>query len=270
MKLGYMTNGFGPLVGDGGGVTSVKDIRYLTLCDDEAVLKKITEIGFRYIEVLEGNLTKYAADIQVLKDMLARYNAGMMSVCVGANFIYKDALEDEMYHMKAVATLAEQVGVSYVAFCGGAIRGKGIQEEDYQLLAEGLAEASKAFADHGIEASYHPHLGSMAESPEQIDKLFERTDIKICPDLAHLAAGGGDPLKIVKKYYDRISFVHLKDLNQDGFAPLGTGSIDFEAILAFLKEQGYCGDYLVEVDGYAGDPADACSTSYKYLKGKLI
>lgn len=40
MKLGYMTNAFGPLVGEGGGVTSIKDIRYLTLCDDEAVLKK--------------------------------------------------------------------------------------------------------------------------------------------------------------------------------------------------------------------------------------
>ena len=73
MKLGYMTNAFGPLVGEGGGVTSIKDIRYLTLCDDEAVLKKITNAGFRYIEVLEGNLTKYGSDIQVLKDMLARY-----------------------------------------------------------------------------------------------------------------------------------------------------------------------------------------------------
>ena len=31
MKLGYMTNAFGPLVGEGGGVTSIKDIRYLTL-----------------------------------------------------------------------------------------------------------------------------------------------------------------------------------------------------------------------------------------------
>ena len=140
-----------------------------------------------------------------------------------------------------------------MAFCGGAIRGAGIKEGDYKLLAEGLAEASKVFADCGIEASYHPHLGSMAEKPEQIDKLFAQTDIKICPDLAHLAAGGGDPLAIVKKYYDRISFVHLKDLNQDGFAPLGTGTIDLEGVLAFLKEQGYTGDYLVEVDGFLGE-----------------
>lgn len=172
MKLGYMTNAFGPLVGEGGGVTSIKDIRYLTLCDDEAVLKKITNTGFRYIEVLEGNLTKYGSDIQVLKDMLARYGAGMMSVCVGANFIYPDALEDEMFHMETVAALAEQVGVSYVAFCGGAIRGRGVQTGDYALLAKGLKEAEKVFAAHGIEASYHPHLGSMAEKPEQIDRLF--------------------------------------------------------------------------------------------------
>ena len=187
--------------------------------------------------------------------MLARYGAGMMSVCVGANFIYPDALEDEMFHMETVAALAEQVGVSYVAFCGGAIRGKGVQTGDYALLAKGLKEAEKVFAAHGIEASYHPHLGSMAEKPEQIDRLFSVSDIKICPDLAHLAAGGGDPLEIVKKYYDRISFVHLKDL---------------EGVLRFLKEKGYAGDYLVEADGFAGDPEEACRTSYRFLQGKLI
>ena len=233
-------------------------------------MKEITDAGFRYIEVLEGNLTKYASDIGVLKDMLVRYHAEMMSVCVGANFIYKDALEDEMYHMEAVASLAEQAGVSYVGFCGGAIRGKGIQEGDYKLLAEGLDEAAEIFAAHGIEASYHPHLGSMAEQPEQIDRLFSLTDIKICPDLAHLAAGGGNPLEIVKKYYDRISFMHLKDLNSDGFAPLGTGNVDVAGVISFLNEKGYAGDYLVEVDGYAGDPREACETSYKFLKGKLI
>lgn len=139
----------------------------------------------------------------MLKDMLARYGAGMMSVCVGANFIYPDALEDEMFHMETVAALAEQVGVSYVAFCGGAIRGKGVQTGDYALLAKGLKEAEKVFAAHGIEASYHPHLGSMAEKPEQIDRLFSVSDIKICPDLAHLAAGrrrsSGDRQKVLRQ-----------------------------------------------------------------------
>ena len=114
MRVGYMTNGFGPLVGDGAGVTSVKDIRYLTMGNDEEILKSITEVGFRSIEVLEGNLTKYCDDLSVLKDMLQRYSAEMMSVCVGANFIYQDALEDEMYHMETVAKAAKEVGVPVV------------------------------------------------------------------------------------------------------------------------------------------------------------
>ena len=47
MRVGYMTNGFGPLVGEGAGVTSVKDIRYLTMGDDEEILKKITGGGIQ-------------------------------------------------------------------------------------------------------------------------------------------------------------------------------------------------------------------------------
>lgn len=270
MKLGYMTNAFGPLVGAGGGVTSVKDIRYLTICDDADTIAKIADVGFRYIEVLEGNLTKYADNMDELKAMLRKNNVEMMSVCVGANFIYKDALEDELAHIEEVARLAKEVGVSYIGICGGAIRAKGVQESDYQLLAEGLDMAKAVIESYGIKASYHPHLGSMAEAPDQIDKLFALTSIDICPDLAHIAAGGGDPLEVVKKYYDRISFMHLKDLDDNGFAPLGTGSVDIKAVINYLKERGYEGDWLVEVDGYAGDPVEACKTSYEYLKGLLV
>lgn len=270
MKLGYMTNAFGPLVGAGGGVTSVKDIRYLTICDDADTIAKIADVGFHYIEVLEGNLTKYADNMDELKAMLSKNNVEMMSVCVGANFIYKDALEDELAHIEEVARLAKEVGVSYIGICGGAIRAKGVQESDYQLLAEGLDMAKAVIESYGIKASYHPHLGSMAEAPDQIDKLFALTSIDICPDLAHIAAGGGDPLEVVKKYYDRISFMHLKDLDDNGFAPLGTGSVDIKAVINYLKERGYEGDWLVEVDGYAGDPVEACKTSYEYLKGLLV
>ena len=190
MKIGYMTNAFGPLVGAGGGVTSVKDIRYVTMTDDEAALEQITKIGFKSIEVLEGNLTNYANDPQVLIDMLNKYGADMMSVCVGANFIYQDALEDELVHLRAVAEMAAKVGVKYFVICGGAIRGNGIQPGDVELLAKGLSKVMEITEEYGLVACFHPHLGSIAEKPEEIDALLAASDIKICPDLAHLKAGG--------------------------------------------------------------------------------
>jgi inosose dehydratase len=59
-------------------------------------------------------------------------------------------------------------------------------------------------------------------------------------------------------------------LSDEEFVPLGKGSIDLAAIIEYLKIQGYRGDYLVEIDGYSGDPTEACQTSYEFLKGKLI
>ena len=59
-------------------------------------------------------------------------------------------------------------------------------------------------------------------------------------------------------------------MDDNGFAPLGTGRLDIDGVLDFLKEKNYSGDYLVEVDGYAGDPVYACRTSYEFLQGKLF
>ena len=64
--------------------------------------------------------------------------------------------------------------------------------------------------------------------------------------------------------------IHFHRLAENGFATLGTGHVDVEGVLRFLKEKGYAGDYLVEADGFAGDPEEACRTSYRFLQGKLI
>ena len=107
------------------------------MTDDEATLEQITKIGFKSIEVLEGKSYKYADDPQVLIDMLAKYGADMMSVCVGANFIYQDALEDENGSLKEQLLKWQQRLVSNIfVICGGAIRGNGIQPGDVELLAK--------------------------------------------------------------------------------------------------------------------------------------
>lgn len=270
VKLGYMTNAFGELVGAGGGVTSMKDVGYLTMGSDEEAIKTIASKGYSCIEIFEGNILNYESDPEKLLAICKKYGISILGICVGCHFIYEDALEDELYKVNRVSALAKKLGAKHIAFCGGAIRGRGIQEEDYELLGKGVNQAAKVVRSHGLEAHFHPHLGSLAENPEQINKLFSLTDVLFCADTAHLAAGGGDPLAMIQKYYDRIHYVHLKDLNEKGeFVPLGMGTLDLEAIIDFLKSKGYAGDWLVECDGYAGDAVEACEISYHYLEGKL-
>lgn len=266
MEVGYMTNGFGMLVGTGGGVTNVREAKYLSLIEEKEVLKEIARIGYRYIELFDGNLEKFDDSPEVLKAYLAETNTKILGIYTGANYIYSDAFEDEYYRMQDTIKRMKEFGAKHLVLGGGAIRANGNSEKDYEMLAKNLDTVAEFAKEEGIIASYHPHLGSAVETPEQIDQLFSLTNIRFCPDIAHLVAGGGDALELIKKYRERIEYVHLKDLKGSEFVPLGEGDIPLKEIIQYLKEDGFSGDWLVEIDGYSGDASYACETSYKFLK----
>ncbi len=267
MKVGYMTNAWGAVVGHCGGVTSIKDLYYLSTGDDEQAIKAISEAGFEYIEIFDGNLAAYEADQQKFSGILEKYGVKLFAVYTGADFIYDDVLEEEFFKMEQAAKMAKAFGAKHLCIGGGAVRSKGIQDADYEKLAKGLDKAMDLAADYGLIASYHPHLGTCVQSPDQLDKLMPLTKISLCPDCGHIAAGGGDPVEVVRKYQDRIKYLHLKDYKDGGFYPLGMGDINFKEIVSILYGKGV--DYTVEADGYAGSPEDAAKVSYRYLNDLL-
>jgi inosose dehydratase len=114
-------------------------------------------------------------------------------------------------------------------------------------------------------------LSTIVESPEELEQLLPRTQIGFCPDTAHLAAGGGDPAAVIRRYRDRLALVHLKDVRLDPveFLPLGQGSLDFADILSAVRETGYDSWLIVELDSYAGDPLEAAKISKAYLEQLL-
>jgi inosose dehydratase len=122
-----------------------------------------------------------------------------------------------------------------------------------------------------LTACFHPHLTTIVEGPEQLEKLMKLSKIAFCPDTAHLAAGGGDPAELIRTYPDRVRHVHLKDFQKDPFAflPLGKGELNFTDIFSALKEIDYQGWAVVELDGYDGDPKEAAAISMKFIQENL-
>jgi inosose dehydratase len=109
------------------------------------------------------------------------------------------------------------------------------------------------------------------ENPDELAKIMSRSRIGFCPDTAHLAAGGGDPAELIRRYPDRIRHVHLKDLRREPFSfqPLGQGELDFTDVLAAVREVGYDRWLVVELDAYDGDPAEAARISKTFLEKAL-
>ena len=69
---------------------------------------------------------------------------------------------------------ANQFGRSHPSFSP-----KTAPEADYQRLGEGLDKVVAVADRIGLIASFHPHLGTCAQTAEQIAKIFEAERAKL-------------------------------------------------------------------------------------------
>ena len=151
-----------------------------------------------------------------------------------------------------------------------------LDEPGWQTLLANLDRVADHAAGRGVEASLHPHMGTMIESGTETERVIEGSHIGLCVDTGHLAAAGADPGVIVATHASRVRHVHLKDV--DGalaaqvvagsltfadavrggmFVPLGAGAVDITGIVDTLEAAGYDGWYVLEQDVMLpGEPED--------------
>lgn len=271
MKLGYATISWGGLVGMPAGVTSVKDLFYLTAGSTADAFRDVALAGYAGTEMFDGNLLEFIDEPQKLYDLLAETGLTLRGVYTGANFVFDDILSEELAKIQRAADMAAAFGAERLVVGGGARRTTGPADGDFERLAAGLDRCDAIATAAGIVASYHPHLGTLVETPEALSTVMSMSGIRFCPDTAHLAGGGGDPAELIRRYAHRLAHVHLKDWSASmrEFRPLGEGDLDFADIIAALRDAGYDDWLMVELDYYNGEPREAATISKRYLDALL-
>lgn len=267
MNIGYVANAWGPVLGHWAAPNNVNAAYYRCPCDLEKVFSDIAAAGYEAVEIFDGDLLEFQGNETAFQALLDKNGLSLKGVYVACNFIYDEILPEELNRLERAAAFAKTFGATEVALGGGAVRYDGIRESDYVKLGEALNKVCDLADALGMRASFHPHMGSLVESPEQLDKVMAHTKICLCPDTGHVKAGGGDPLTVVKKYIDRIYYIHLKDITEDGmFSPLGTGVIDFIPIIEAIKGSSINVDVTIECDGWSGDAAEGAKITADYLQ----
>ena len=92
----------------------------------------------------------------------------------------------------------------------------GLTDEQWKSLGSGLNELATALKPAGVQLVFHNHVGSYVETEEETSRLLDVTDPSLvgwCLDCGHLTYGGGDTLKMLKKYGERVGYVHMKDVD---------------------------------------------------------
>ncbi|MGW4791596.1 TIM barrel protein [Nonomuraea sp. NPDC004297] len=152
---------------------------------------------------------------------------------------------------------------------GGSV--PGLPASEWPGYAARVQETAERCRARGFEPVFHHHLGTYVETPEDVERLLELTDVQLCLDTGHLLLAGGDPVTALRAWAERVGHVHIKDgdtailaraladgvdlrelMGRGGFAQLGEGELDLPAVVRALDEIGYAGWIVIEQDTLPG------------------
>ena len=138
---------------------------------------------------------------------------------------------------------------------------------DFRELCATADRTAAEIRKRGLTPSFHPHISTYVESPSEVERFLELTDIDLTFDTGHIALGGGDILDCLAAWRERINHIHLKDVRlavledaksrgrvdfdvwwAEVSVPLGEGDLPLEEFLAHLSEAHYQGWVVVEQD----------------------
>ena len=250
----------------------------------EQCLAEAKAAGFEGMEL--GH--KFPREPAALRQVLAPYGLDLVGGWYSCELLRRDE-EAEIAAMLPHLQLLKAMGskVFIIAETSNAIHGDRtaplssrpvLGEADWPEFARRLTLVADRVRVAGLQLVYHHHMGTVVQSEADIDALMAHAGpaVHLLLDTGHATWGGADPAALARRYRDRISHVHTKDVRGDvmrrsgaeGWSFLqsvlegvytvpGDGMVDFVSV--FRELHGYSGWVVVEAEQ---DPEQAHPATY--------
>ena len=264
----------------------------LAQCLDEAA-----QIGFDGIE--QGH--KFPTEPEALRAVLEPRGLAFISGWHSLNLLSHSA-EEEMRAIQPHLDLLKAMGSDICIVCetSNAIHGRAdmalrdrpvLADEDWPRFGAEVDKVAAYCADQGIRLAYHHHMGTVVESPDEIDRFMAVTGpaTGLLFDTGHCYFGGGNPMQVIHKHMARVVHIHAKNVRPVvmGQARAGgwsfleavragvftvpgdfEGAVEFEPVLAVAAAAGYAGWLVIEAeqDPALRNPLEYQSMGLKALK----
>lgn len=251
--------------------------------NDRQAIEDVAALGFRGIQLRSNCIEEFGSPAPV-RDLLEKHKLSLVALSSGGLSIDRTESEELAKHTGHAKFLHDAGGL-YLQVTDDRPKDRSITPADYKHLGRLLTELGKRTADLGVPLGYHNHMGTLGERPEEVDQILDAADpryAKLELDIAHYFQGGGDPVKAVEKYSDRLLFLHVKDVERlpagadprrpYRFVELGRGLVDIPAFFNAIRKANFRGWAIVELDvvpDKARTPKESAAISKKYLEEKL-
>jgi inosose dehydratase len=241
------------------------------------ILTEAAQIGFDGIE----NGHRWPDDPEALRALMAANGLKFIGGWYSTNLLVQ-SVEDEIKAAQHHIAKLKHNGCTVFITCetSNAIHGdakRPVNDRPRLSAAEMQAFGAKleAFAAYlstqGLTLAYHHHMGTIVESPEEIDALMAATGphAQLLFDAGHCTFGGGDPVAVLTRHVARVRHFHAKNIRPEVTAEVRAeglsflqgvlagaftvpgdqeGAVDFAPLLKILKSANYDGWIVIEAE----------------------
>ena len=263
MKIGFLTNA----------------LRKRSL---EEIAKWATKNDFEFLEVGPH----VPADKSMFKKVIEDTGIHIIGLIFCRNFQEKNERKrrELREELKRRVELVCDMGFEFITISTGVDKDKSF-DDNVKLFKEFITPILEKCEDHGVRIAIEncPDTGNIATSPHRWEVIFKEIDSKylgLCYDPSHLVRLFIDPYRPIRRFADKIFYVHAKDTEIDRaklswlgiiekrgwwrYRLPGLGLIDWNRFLLALREAGFNGYISIEHE----DPL--WSTTEEKVKEGLI
>lgn len=242
--------------------TILREAERVTVDGFAAACDTLAEIGWQGVEYSASAAQKMWPDPADYKRILT--DRGLQPVTLYTPYGVTDPAEMEAALERGRQSFAylAAAGCQFALLDGGGHEEGADRDEETIVVAESANRLAELAIQAGLRGVWHQHYGTVIEYGPQFHRFMELTDPKLvefCPDTAQLMLGDIDCEDTFRRYLDRITYVHFKDLDSERrMRETGGGLVKFEPLRDMLVEAGYSGWITPDLDyatGMTGEEA---------------
>ena len=223
----------------------------------DKIFKEVAGMGYAGVE-----MTYNPDNGDEIAELLKKYGL----VCTGAHI----SMDELINNPGRAAEFLRKLGSNQMVIPW--IDGKLIDNEEKTIeTAKKLEAGAKEAVSHGFVLSFHNHTIEFERkfNGRTVMDIFydEAPSLKLQLDCGWAYAGGADVIATINKFGERLSFIHIKDVDANKTpTEVGNGLVDMKAVIASAEKYGVEWG-IVEQDNCVNYPAlESVKISFDYIK----
>ncbi|MEU2558737.1 sugar phosphate isomerase/epimerase [Streptomyces longispororuber] len=207
-------------------------------------LDEVAACGYEWIEL--GPYGYLPTDPAVLADETRRRGLKVSAGTVFTSLHHGPAVWDRTWeHVASVAELTRATGGRHLVVIpsfwrddrtGEVLEDATLTPEQWRRLASQTERLGHEVRErYGLDIVVHPHADTHIDTEENVARFLDATDpalVSLCLDTGHYAYCGGDSVKLIETYGERVGYLHLKQVDPAVLAEVRAHDVPFGPAVA--------------------------------------